>query len=77
MWPPTMAISRPKAALWMESTMALKFSSLVSGGRVPKITYETGAVGKEPVSVLLGRDPIEVAVEVCKIARLYHAGYKP
>jgi len=48
-----------------------------AGGRVPKITYETGAVGKEPVSVLLGRDPIEVAVEVCEIARLYHAGYKP
>ena len=43
-----------------------------AGGRVPKITYETGAVGKEPVSVLLGKDPIEVAGEVCEIARLYH-----
>jgi hydroxymethylpyrimidine/phosphomethylpyrimidine kinase len=45
-----------------------------AGGRVPKIFYETGAVGKEPVSVLVGEDPIEVAEEACKIARLlYHA----
>jgi len=44
-----------------------------AGGRVPRVFYETGAVGKEPVSVLVGRDPIEVAEEVCSIARLYHA----
>ncbi|MCJ7445699.1 MAG: hypothetical protein MUO26_14460 [Methanotrichaceae archaeon] len=44
-----------------------------ANGQVPKIFYETGAVGKEPVSVLLGRDPIEVAEQVCMIARLYHA----
>lgn len=44
-----------------------------AGGRVPKIFYETGAVGKEPVSVLVGQDPIVVAEEVCEIARLYHA----
>jgi predicted fused transcriptional regulator/phosphomethylpyrimidine kinase len=44
-----------------------------AGGRVPRIFYETGAVGKEPVSVLVGKDPIEVAEEVGKIARLYHA----
>jgi hydroxymethylpyrimidine/phosphomethylpyrimidine kinase len=48
-----------------------------AGCRVPKITYETGAVGKEPVSVLLGRHPIEVAMEVCEISRPYHVGYKP
>jgi hydroxymethylpyrimidine/phosphomethylpyrimidine kinase len=42
-----------------------------AGGRVPKIFYETGAVGKEPVSVLVGEDPIEVAEEVCEIARRY------
>jgi hydroxymethylpyrimidine/phosphomethylpyrimidine kinase len=42
-----------------------------AGGRVPKIFYETGAIGKEPVSVLIGRDPIEVAEEICEIARRY------
>lgn len=42
-----------------------------AGGKVPKICYETGAVGKEPVSVLVGKDPIEVVEEVCTIARLY------
>jgi len=44
-----------------------------AGGRIPKIFYETGAVGKEPVTVLIGRDPLEVAREVCEIARSYHA----
>ncbi len=44
-----------------------------ANGQVPKIFYETGAIGKEPVSVLLGKDPIEVAEQVCMIARLYHA----
>jgi hydroxymethylpyrimidine/phosphomethylpyrimidine kinase len=43
-----------------------------AGGRVPKIFYETGAVGKEPVSVLVGRDPVEVAGQACEIARKYH-----
>ncbi len=45
-----------------------------AGGRVPKVFYETGAIGKEPVSVLVGKDPIEVAAEVCEIARRYNAG---
>lgn len=44
-----------------------------AGGRVPKIFYETGAVGKEPVSVLVANDPIEVSYQICEIARLYHA----
>jgi predicted fused transcriptional regulator/phosphomethylpyrimidine kinase len=43
-----------------------------AGGKVPKIFYETGAVGKEPVSVLVGRDPIEVVDQACEIARKYH-----
>jgi hydroxymethylpyrimidine/phosphomethylpyrimidine kinase len=43
-----------------------------AGGRVPKIFYETGAVGKEPVSVIVGRDPVEVAAQICEIARKYH-----
>jgi hydroxymethylpyrimidine/phosphomethylpyrimidine kinase len=47
-----------------------------AGGQVPRIFYETGAVGKEPVSVLVGAEPIEVAEEACKIARLHHARRK-
>jgi len=43
-----------------------------AGGHVPKVFYETGAVGKEPVSVLIGKDPIEVAEQTCEIARLYN-----
>ena len=43
-----------------------------AGGKVPKIFYETGAVGKEPVTVLVGRDPVEVAAQACDIARKYH-----
>lgn len=42
-----------------------------AGGRAPKIFYETGAVGKEPVSVLVGEDPVEVVEQICEIARRY------
>ena len=42
-----------------------------AGGMVPKIAYETGAVGKEPVSVILGKDPITIARELCDIAKMY------
>ncbi len=45
-----------------------------ANGRVPKVFYETGAVGKEPVSVLVGSDPIEIAEQMCEIARRYNAG---
>ncbi len=38
---------------------------------MPKIFYETGTVGKEPVSFLVGKDPIVVAEEVWVMARLY------
>ena len=56
------------------SSMPWKVKAAIdaAGGRVPKIFYETGAVGKEPVSVLIGKDPIEVAEQICEIARLYH-----
>ena len=43
------------------------------GGVAPKIFYETGAVGKEPVSVLVGRDPIEVVEQIIEIAKRYLA----
>lgn len=43
------------------------------GGVAPKIFYETGAVGKEPVTVLVGRDPIEVVDQIIEIAQRYTA----
>jgi thiamine-phosphate diphosphorylase len=42
------------------------------GGKIPKIFYETGAIGKEPVSVLIGKDPLEIADQICTIAGLYN-----
>ena len=42
-----------------------------AAGKVPKLFYETGAVGKEPVSVLVGTDPTQVTEEVCELAREY------
>ena len=43
-----------------------------AGGKVPKIFYEIGAVGKEPVSILVGKDPLEVAEQICELAKRYH-----
>ncbi len=48
-----------------------------ANGNVPKICYENGAVGKEPVSVITGTDPIAVAEELTKIARAYIAEKGP
>jgi hydrogenase expression/formation protein HypE len=42
-----------------------------AGGKAPRLFYETGAVGKEEVAVLVGKDPIEVADEICRLARAY------
>lgn len=44
-----------------------------TGGVTPKIFYETGAVGKEDLVVLVGSDPVEVAKEACKIAKRFIA----
>lgn len=56
------------------ASMPWKVSEAVrfAGGRAPKIFYETGAIGKEPVSVLVGRDPLEVASQICTLAKDYH-----
>jgi hydroxymethylpyrimidine/phosphomethylpyrimidine kinase len=56
-----------------EASMPWKVGEAIRGasGKAPTIFYETGAVGKEPVSVLVGKDPIEVADQICEIARLY------
>lgn len=43
-----------------------------AGGKMPRVFYETGAVGKEPVSILVGKDPLDVAEKMCELARSYH-----
>ncbi|WXG39627.1 MAG: thiamine-phosphate synthase family protein [Candidatus Freyarchaeum deiterrae] len=48
-----------------------------AGGRVPDVFYEAGAVGKEDLTVLVGKDPIEVAKKICEIARLYAKSVQP
>lgn len=61
------------------ASMAWNVSEAVSsaGTRVPKVFYERAAVGKEPLTVLVGRDPLEVAEEICEIARLYAQKKRP
>jgi len=58
-----------------EGSMPWKVAEAVrsAGGRVPVIFYETGAVGKEPVSVLVGTDPMEIVGRMVVIARRYRA----
>ncbi len=58
------------------ASMPWKMAEVVraSGGRVPKLFYETGAVGKEPVAVLVGEDPVTVVEEACELARKYVGG---
>ena len=55
------------------ASMPWKAAAIIraAGGKVPKIFYENGAVGKEPVSVLVGPEPISVAHELKEIAREY------
>ncbi len=40
-------------------------------GQVPDIAYETGAVGKEPVSVLLGRSAVDVVKGAIRLSETY------
>lgn len=42
-----------------------------AGGKVPRIFCETGAVGKEPVSILVGKDPLEIAEHICELAKRF------
>lgn len=44
-----------------------------AGGRVPKLMRETAAVGKEPLSFLVGPDPASVAEDACALARAWAA----
>ncbi|MFB0566911.1 MAG: thiamine-phosphate synthase family protein [Candidatus Aminicenantaceae bacterium] len=61
------------------SSMAWKVREVLkkTGGKVPKVFCEMGAVGKEDLTVLVGEDPVEVAREVCEIARLYEQSQQP
>jgi hydroxymethylpyrimidine/phosphomethylpyrimidine kinase len=47
-----------------------------AGGVAPKLFYETGAIGKEPVAVLVGPDPVGVVEEATEIARRYAEAIK-
>lgn len=48
-----------------------KESVRIAGGSVPKIICDAGGMGKEPVCVIVGNEPIEVARDLCRIARAY------
>ncbi|MFH0887362.1 MAG: thiamine-phosphate synthase family protein [bacterium] len=41
----------------------------VSGGKIPKICYESAAIGKEPLSFLVGKDPVEVVDQIIEISK--------
>jgi hydroxymethylpyrimidine/phosphomethylpyrimidine kinase len=48
----------------------------VAGGRVPKIICDAGGMGKEPVCIIVGNEPIGVAQDLCEIARAYAQSLK-
>lgn len=54
-------------------SMPWKVSELVRkcSGRVPRLFYEGPGFGKEPFSVLLGKDAVEVVIESVEIAKGY------
>jgi hydroxymethylpyrimidine/phosphomethylpyrimidine kinase len=38
-------------------------------GRVPDIIYHQGDLGKEPMIIMLGRDPVEIVMQSIKIGK--------
>lgn len=62
-----------------QGSMAWKVASLVGScqGRVPPVFYESRGLGKEPLFVLVGRDPVELAQRAVEIARGFAAGSRP
>lgn len=44
---------------------------LAAGGNVPKIICDAGGMGKEPVCIIVGKEPISVAHDLCEIARAH------
>ncbi|AKB57353.1 thiamine-phosphate synthase family protein [Methanosarcina barkeri] len=65
--PENMKDAEGEAISWM-----VEEAIQATGGKMPRVFYETGALGKEPVSILTGKDPLEVAEQICKLARSYH-----
>lgn len=58
-------------------SMPWKVKELIRiAGKVPKLFYESAGLGKEPLTVLLGKDAVEVASEVVEIADRW-AEYRP
>ncbi|MCL7399388.1 MAG: phosphomethylpyrimidine kinase [Thaumarchaeota archaeon] len=59
-------------------SMPWKIKTLMEmcGGKVPKIFYEGPGLGKEPLTVLLGKDAVEVATDVVEISRMYALKHK-
>jgi predicted fused transcriptional regulator/phosphomethylpyrimidine kinase len=55
------------------SSMQWKAAEAVrtAGGRVPKIICDAGGIGKEPVCIIVGNEPIGVALDLCEVARAY------
>lgn len=65
--PENMKDAEGEAISWM-----VEEAIQATGGKMPRVFYETGALGKEPVSILTGKDPLEVAEQICKLAKSYH-----
>jgi hydroxymethylpyrimidine/phosphomethylpyrimidine kinase len=42
---------------------------LSSGAEMPDIIYDRGDIGKEPMTRVLGTDPMDVAEKIIKIAK--------
>jgi len=70
---PVEVIKKEGASMPWKINEAIK----TAGNKVPKIFYETGAVGKEEVAVLIGEDPVRIAKEICEIARSYVQSQHP
>lgn len=56
-----------------ESSMSWKATEAVrvTGGRVPSIICDAGGMGKEPVCIIVGNEPVGVAHDLCGIAHAY------
>lgn len=55
------------------SSMQWKAAEAVraGGGKVPKIICDAGGIGKEPVCIIVGTEPIGVALYLREVARAY------
>jgi hydrogenase expression/formation protein HypE len=70
----------PKSVIEQEgASMPWKVTEAIRAahGKIPKIFNETGAVGKEDLFVLVGKNPIKVARDACEIAQAYSQREKP